>query len=86
MFADAQEASACLEYVKTKFARCLLGTLKVTQHNGRDTWMNVPLQDFTSDSDIDWSQSVANIDRQLYAKYQLSAEEIEFIERMIKPM
>lgn len=86
MFADAQEASACLEYVKTKFARCLLGTLKVTQHNGRDTWMNVPLQDFTSNSDIDWSQSVANIDRQLYAKYQLSAEEIEFIERMIKPM
>ena len=81
-----REASACLEYVKTKFARCLLGTLKVTQHNGRDTWMNVPLQDFTSNSDIDWSQSVANIDRQLYAKYQLSAEEIEFIERMIKPM
>ena len=36
-FADAQEASACLDYVKTKFARCLLGTLKATQHNPRDT-------------------------------------------------
>lgn len=51
-FADAQEASACLNYVKTKFARCLLGTLKATQHNPRDTWANVPLQNFTAISDI----------------------------------
>ena len=85
-FADAQEASACLNYVRTKFARCLLGTLKATQHNPRDTWANVPLQDFTSHSDIDWSKPVADIDKQLYAKYQLSDEEIAFIERMIKPM
>lgn len=85
-FADAQEASGCLKYVKTKFARCLLGTLKATQHNPRDTWSNVPLQDFTSTSDIDWSQSISDIDRQLYAKYGLSDEEIAFIEKMIKPM
>ena len=85
-FADAQEASACLKYVKTKFARCLLGTLKATQHNPRDTWSNVPLQDFTSASDIDWSQSISDIDRQLYAKYGLSDDEIAFIEKMIKPM
>lgn len=85
-FADAQEASGCLKYVKTKFARCLLGTLKATQHNPRDTWSNVPLQDFTSTSDIDWSQSISDIDRQLYAKYGLSDEEIAFIEKKIKPM
>ena len=85
-FADAQEASACLKYVKTKFARCLLGTLKATQHNPRDTWSNVPLQDFTPTSDIDWSQSISDIDRQLYSKYGLSEDEIAFIEKMIKPM
>lgn len=85
-FADAEEASACLKYVKSKFARCLLGTLKATQHNPRDTWANVPLQDFTSESDIDWSAELADIDRQLYAKYGLDDEEIAFIERMIKPM
>jgi len=85
-FADAQEASACLNYVKTKFARCLLGTLKATQHNPRDTWANVPLQDFTTSSDINWSASVADIDQQLYRKYGLSADEIAFIEKMIKPM
>lgn len=85
-FADAQEADRCLRYVKTKMARCMLGTLKATQHNPRDTWANVPLQDFTDKSDIDWSQSVADIDRQLYRKYNLTDDEIAFIESMIKPM
>ena len=85
-FASAQEASACLKYVKSKFARCMLGTLKATQHNPKNTWTNVPLQDFTSNSDIDWSKSVAEIDAQLYAKYGLSEDEISFIESMIKPM
>ena len=85
-FASAQEASACLKYVKSKFARCLLGTLKATQHNPKDTWTNVPMQDFTEKSDIDWSKSVAEIDAQLYKKYNLSDEEIDFIDTMIKPM
>ena len=85
-FASAQEASACLKYVKSKFARCLLGTLKATQHNPKDTWANVPMQDFTEKSDIDWSKSVAEIDAQLYKKYNLSDEEIDFIDTMIKPM
>ena len=46
----------------------------------------MPLQDFTSDSDIEWSQSVANIDKQLYKKYGLTQEEIDYIESTIKPM
>ncbi len=85
-FASAQEASACLKYVKSKFARCMLGTLKATQHNPQNTWTNVPMQDFTPISDIDWSKSIPEIDTQLYAKYGLSEEEISFIESMIKPM
>ena len=44
------------------------------------------LQNFTANSDIDWSKSVAEIDRQLYAKYGLSEEEVSFVEKMIKPM
>ncbi|MCM1141615.1 MAG: hypothetical protein NC453_23845 [Muribaculum sp.] len=85
-FASAEEASACLKYVKSKFARCLLGSLKVTQDNPKEVWANVPLQDFTSASDIDWSKDVKDIDRQLYKKYKLGDNEIAFIERMIKPM
>ena len=85
-FTCAEEAGACLKYVRSKFARCLLGTLKATQHNPKNTWANVPLQDFTSESDIDWNKSVEDIDAQLYAKYGLTDEEIAFIESMIKPM
>lgn len=80
------EAESTLQYVKTKFARTMLGILKVTQNNPRETWQYVPLQDFTEDSDIDWSKSVHEIDLQLYKKYGLSGEEIAFIEKNVKPM
>ncbi|MBR5823894.1 MAG: Eco57I restriction-modification methylase domain-containing protein, partial [Paludibacteraceae bacterium] len=86
MFESENEALGCLKYIKTKFARTLLGTLKATQHNPRDTWANIPNQDFTNQSDIDWNKSIHEIDQQLYAKYNLSEDEIEFIEKMIKPM
>lgn len=46
----------------------------------------VPLQDFTTSSDIDWSKSIAEIDRQLYAKYGLDENEINFIETKVKEM
>ena len=85
-FKTKDEAGAALKYIKSKFARAMLGTLKVTQHNKRDAWDNVPLQDFTSNSDIDWAQSVTDIDRQLYAKYDLDDEEIQFIESHVKEM
>ena len=80
------EAESCLKYIKTKFARTMLGTLKVTQDNPRETWLNVPLQDFTANSDIDWSKSIPEIDKQLYKKYNLSKDEIAFIESKVKEM
>lgn len=80
------EAEACFKYIKTKFARVMLGILKLTQDNPPATWAKVPLQDFTVNSDIDWTQSVADIDRQLYQKYDLSPEEIAFIEAHVREM
>ncbi|WP_322631358.1 Eco57I restriction-modification methylase domain-containing protein [Aedoeadaptatus coxii] len=85
-FDDLLEAENALKYIKTKFARTLLGLLKITQDNNPEKWKYVPLQDFTSSSDIDWSASVADIDRQLYRKYNLSSEEIDFIESHVKEM
>ena len=85
-FETQVEANACLNYIKTKFARACLGILKITQDNKKAVWKYVPLQDFTSNSDIDWSVSVTEIDQQLYKKYGLSAEEIEFIETHVKEM
>lgn len=85
-FDTESEADAALKYVKSKFMRTMLGILKVTQHNHIDVWKFVPLQDFTPQSDIDWSGSVESIDRQLYDKYGLTAEERDFIEVTIRPM
>lgn len=85
-FDTRAEAEACLKYVKTKFARTMLGILKATQHNPRETWRFVPLQDFTESSDIDWTQSVADINRQLYRKYGLEEGEIAFIEEKVRAM
>lgn len=85
-FESRTEGQACLKYVQSKFARALVGVLKITQHNPARVWKHVPLQDFTSESDIDWTRTVPEIDQQLYAKYGLSDEEIEFIETHVKPM
>jgi len=85
-FDTLEKATNVLKYIKSKFCRALLGSLKVTQDNPKEVWANVPLQDFTPASDIDWTKSVSDIDKQLYAKYDLSEEEIAFIEKMIKPM
>jgi hypothetical protein len=85
-FETREEAESLLKYIKTKFARTMLGTLKITQHNKAPTWKNVPLQNFTPDSDIDWSKSIPEIDRQLYKKYGLSEQEIAFIEEKVRAM
>lgn len=85
-FDKESEVHSCIKYIKTKFCRTLLSTLKVTQHNPKSVWKNVPVQDFTSKSDIDWSKSIAEIDKQLYKKYGLNKKEIDFIETNVKPM
>lgn len=85
-FSNLDEAENVTKYVRTKFARALFGVLKRTQANTPGKWEYVPLQDFTSSSDIDWSQSIANIDKQLYHKYGLSDKEINFIETNVKEM
>ena len=85
-FDDEAQANALYKYINGKFARVLLGILKVTQDNTPDKWSYVPIQDFTNNSDIDWTRSISEIDAQLYKKYCLDANEIAFIESMIQPM
>lgn len=85
-FETKGEADAALKYVKSKFARVMLGILKITQDNDREVWRMVPIQDFSESSDIDWSVPINMIDRQLYNKYGLSDDEIHFIETHVKEM
>jgi len=83
---DLKSAKNLNQFLRTKLARFLQSLAKISQHGTSKTYKFVPLQDFTSGSDIDWSKTIAEIDQQLYKKYNLSEEEIAFIESMIKPM
>lgn len=85
-FDNKLEALNLIRYIKTKFFRVLVGILKVTQDATAKTYRLVPLQDFTSKSDIDWNKTIPQIDEQLYKKYKLSKEEIKFIEEKVKAM
>ena len=85
-FDDELPAMNVQKYIKCKMSRAMLGILKITQHCTGQAWEYVPIQDFTSKSDIDWTKSIHEIDQQLYAKYGLSQEEIDFIEKNVKEM
>lgn len=85
-FSKQAYAENMLKYLKGKFARAFLSLLKKTQNITPGNFEYVPLQDFTDKSDIDWSKSIHEIDLQLYKKYNLSQEEIKFIESHVKEM
>ena len=86
-FDTEEEANNCLKYIKTKFARVMLGIKKITQGNKRaEVWSEIPLQDFSNSSDIDWSKSISYIDGQLNRKYNLSKDEINYIEEKVQVM
>lgn len=88
IFDSEENAKNYIKYLETKFNKfityvfCSTGMTKLT----KIVMSHVPLQDFTSNSDIDWSKSIPEIDQQLYKKYSLSQEEIDYIEKTIKPM
>lgn len=75
-FDTENEAINFLSYVRTKFFRALVGIVKQTQHANRGVYKYVPLQDFFKP----WT------DEELYKKYGLTQEEIDFIEENIQPM
>ena len=83
-FDTETELNNLYTYFKTKFFRALVGIKKQDQSASRSIYSFVPLQDFTAASDINWAQSVINIDKQLYAKYGLTDDEIDFIETHVK--
>lgn len=71
-----EECENIISYIKTKFFRYLVSIKKKTQNGPRGVYQFVPLQDFSKS----WS------DQELYQKYNLTEEEINFIETMIRPM
>lgn len=76
VFDTHMEAMNLVSYVSTKFFRFLLLQALSSIHITKDKFQFVPMQDFSKP----WT------DAELYAKYNLTQEEIDFIESMIKPM
>ena len=83
---DREKAERLLKYIKSKFVRFLILQTISGQNISASSFMFVPVQKFDETDGIDWIRSIAGIDEQLYQKYNLSAEEIAYIEKMIKPM
>ena len=82
-FETEAEAVNLNKYIHSKFARAMLGILKVTQGNKIETWEKVPLLDFSSSSFINWNSEIPDIDRQLYSFFELNSSEIDFIENHV---
>ena len=70
------EAENVLSYINTKFFHFMVSIVKITQAGAKHVYKFVPMQDFSKP----WT------DAELYTKYNLTQEEIDFIEFMIKPM
>jgi hypothetical protein len=85
-FDNLTEANNLQKYIKTKFLRYLVAILKTSQNVTQIVYKFVPLQDFSEKSDIDWNKPITEIDIQLYAKYSFTENEINFIEKLIKPI
>jgi len=81
-----QEIEALGKYLQTKFSRFLHSLAKGSQDATAKTYRFIPLQDFTSDSDIDWHNPIIDIDEQLFEKYRLTSSEVEYIKNNIKEM
>lgn len=85
-FETENEAQNLLKYIKSKFFRALVAIVKQDQNASKSVYRYVPIQDFTNNSDIDWSQSIQNIDSQLAKKYKLDDADIEYIQSNIQEM
>ena len=75
-FKNESEAKNVYSYMQTKFFHLMISFKKISQDAWKKTYSFVPLQDFSKP----WT------DEELYKKYDLTKEEIDFIESMIKPM
>src|SRR5699024_5486050 len=70
----------------TKFFRFLHGMPKRSQDATAKSYVLIPMQDFTDNSDVDWNKSISEIDRELYKKYRIARKEMHDIENKTKLM
>ena len=79
-FDTEKEAKNFIIFIKTKFFRVIVSSIKITQSAPSKTYKFVPLEILDESSNINWDKSISDIDQQLYKKYKLTKDEIEYIE------
>ena len=67
------------KYLKTKFLRALVASIKITQTATNKVYKFVPNLDYKTNRDIKWNCSIEEIDKQLFKRFKLSEEEINYI-------
>lgn len=87
-FDNIEKALNLTKYMKTKVFKVIafIYASNAMTSLTKILMSHIPLQDFSNDSDIDWSQPISDIDNQLYKKYNLTDDEIDYIENTIKAM
>ena len=75
-FENKKTCENVMSYINTRFFHFMLTLKKNTQHTTKKVYELVPIQDFSKP----WT------DKELYAKYQLTQDEINYIETMVHPM
>lgn len=83
-FDKSEEAYALLKYLKTKFVRFLILQAISSINLTRSSFQFVPMQDFSSSSDIPWQKPLEGVEEALCKKYGLNAKETEFINGLIR--
>lgn len=83
VFDSLKEAENLMRYLNTRFVRYIVDSCTSQLNITQDNFRFVPIQNWTDNSDIDWSKSVQEIDEYLYKKYNLSDDEIAKIKTAI---
>lgn len=73
-YGSKEEAINAMSYISTHFFHFMMGLKKITQHTTNKVYEFIPMQNFLKP----WN------DAELYAKYNLIQEEIDFIESMVR--
>ena len=85
-FETELEAINFSKYIHTKFLRALVASIKISQSAPNRVYKYVPLENFRKDSDVPWEKNIDGIDEFLNKKYKLDKKNVEYIQKMIKPM
>ena len=73
-YGSKEEAINAMSYISTHFFHFMMGLKKITQHTTNKVYEFIPMQNFLKP----WN------DAELYAKYNLIQEEIDFIESLVR--